>query len=146
MVAALHDVVGLQHASMAIYNAWCDRVPILLLGGSGPQDSSLQRPWIEWIHTALVQGNLVRDYVKWDNQPVSVQGAIESILRGWRLMKSEPAARSTSPWTSPFRRSPHPTTSPFRATWSAGWARSRSRPTRPVWRHWQTGWRPRNDR
>ena len=92
MVAALHDVVGLQHASMAIYNAWCDRVPVLLLGGSGPQDSSLRRPWIEWIHTALVQGNLVRDYVKWDDQPVSVEGAVESILRGWRLMKAEPAA------------------------------------------------------
>ena len=92
MVAALHDVVGLQHASMAIYNAWCDRVPILLLGGSGPQDSSLRRPWIEWIHTALVQGTQVRDYVKWDDQPFSVQGAVESILRGWRLMRAEPTA------------------------------------------------------
>ena len=92
MVAALHNVVGLQHASMAIYNAWCDRVPVFLLGGSGPQDSSLRRPWIEWIHTALVQGNLVRDYVKWDDQPVSVQGAVESLLRGWRLMRSEPSA------------------------------------------------------
>jgi len=92
MVAAVHDVVGLQHASMAIFNAWCDRVPVLLLGGSGPQDSSLRRPWIEWIHTALVQGNLVRDYVKWDDQPVSVQGAVESILRGWRLMRAEPSA------------------------------------------------------
>ena len=92
MLAALHDVVGLQHASMAIYNAWCDRVPVLLLGGSGPQDSSLRRPWIEWIHTALVQGNQIRDYVKWDDQPVSVQGAVESILRGWRLMRAEPAA------------------------------------------------------
>src|SRR5689334_21419609 len=59
MTAMIHDVVGLQHASMAIFNAWCDRVPILLLGGSGPQDATLRRPWIEWIHTALVQGNLV---------------------------------------------------------------------------------------
>jgi acetolactate synthase I/II/III large subunit len=92
MVAALHDVVGLQHASMAIFNAWCDRVPVLLIGGGGPQDSSLRRPWIEWIHTALVQGNLVRDFVKWDDQPVSVQGAVESILRGWRLMRAEPTA------------------------------------------------------
>ena len=54
MVAALHDVVGLQHACMAIFNAWCDRVPVLLLGGTGPMDSSRRRPWIEWIHTALV--------------------------------------------------------------------------------------------
>ncbi|MCC7369567.1 MAG: thiamine pyrophosphate-binding protein [Chloroflexi bacterium] len=92
MVAAIHNVVGLQHAAMGIFNAWCDRVPIMLLGGSGPQDASLRRPWIEWIHTALVQGNFVRDFVKWDDQPVSVEGAIESILRGWRLMKSAPAA------------------------------------------------------
>src|SRR5918911_895692 len=66
MVAALHDVVGLQHACMAIYNAWVDRVPVLLLGGTGPVDSTLRRPWIEWIHTALVQGNLIRDFVKFD--------------------------------------------------------------------------------
>jgi thiamine pyrophosphate-dependent acetolactate synthase large subunit-like protein len=92
MAAILHDVVGLLHASMAIFIAWCDRVPILLLGGSGPQDSSLRRPWIEWIHTALVQGNLVRDYVKWDDQPFGLQAAVESILRGWRLMRAEPAA------------------------------------------------------
>src|ERR1700675_1201761 len=26
LVAAVHDVVGLQHASMAIFNAWCDRI------------------------------------------------------------------------------------------------------------------------
>jgi len=92
MVAAIHNLVGLQHASMAIFNAWCDRVPVLLLGGSGPQDSGRRRPWIEWIHTSLVQGNLVRDFVKWDDQPVGVAGAVESILRGWRLMTSEPAA------------------------------------------------------
>ncbi|MCC6177088.1 MAG: thiamine pyrophosphate-binding protein [Chloroflexi bacterium] len=92
MTALIHDVVGLQHASMAIFNAWCDRVPILLLGGSGPQDAALRRPWIEWIHTALVQGNLVRDFVKWDDQPVSLQGAVESILRSWRLMQADPAA------------------------------------------------------
>src|SRR5660397_139842 len=69
MAAILHDVVGLQHASMAIFNAWCDRVPILLLGGTGPMDTTRRRPTIDWVHTALVQGNQVRDYVKWDDQP-----------------------------------------------------------------------------
>lgn len=90
MVAALHDVVGLQHACMAIFNAWCDRVPVLLLGGTGPMDSTRRRPWIEWIHTALVQGNHVRDFVKWDDQPASAAGAAESILRAYRLMMAEP--------------------------------------------------------
>jgi acetolactate synthase I/II/III large subunit len=90
MVAALHNVVGLQHACMAIFNAWCDRVPVLLLGGTGPMDSMRRRPWIEWIHTALVQGNHVRDFVKWDDQPASAAGLAESVLRAYRLMMTEP--------------------------------------------------------
>jgi acetolactate synthase I/II/III large subunit len=90
MVAALHDVVGLQHACMAIFNAWCDRVPVLLLGGTGPMDSSRRRPWIEWIHTALVQGNHVRDIVKFDDQPASAAALVESLLRAYRLMSAEP--------------------------------------------------------
>ena len=90
MVAALHDVVGLQHACMAIFNAWCDRVPVLLLGGTGPMDSTRRRPWIEWIHTALVQGNHVRDIVKFDDQPSSAAALVESLLRAYRLMSAEP--------------------------------------------------------
>jgi thiamine pyrophosphate-dependent acetolactate synthase large subunit-like protein len=90
MVAALHDVVGLQHACMSIFNAWCDRVPILLLGGTGPMDSTRRRPWIEWIHTALVQGNHVRDIVKFDDQPASAAALVESLLRAYRLMSAEP--------------------------------------------------------
>jgi len=88
--AGLHDVVGLQHACMAIFNAWCDRVPVLLLGGTGPMDSTRRRPWIEWIHTALVQGNHVRDFVKFDDQPNSAAGLVDSLLRAYRLMSAEP--------------------------------------------------------
>src|ERR1051325_651104 len=65
MAAAVHNIVGLQHAAMAIYNAWCDRLPVIVMGGTGPMDTALRRPWIDWVHTALVQGNLVRDFVKW---------------------------------------------------------------------------------
>ncbi len=72
MAAIVHDIVGLQHASMAIFNAFCDRAPILVLGGAGPMDATRRRPWIDWIHTALVQGTQVRDYVKLDDQPASV--------------------------------------------------------------------------
>lgn len=92
MVVMLHDVVGLQHACMAIFNAWCDRVPILLLGGTGAMDAARRRPWIEWIHTALVQGNHVRDFVKWDDQPQSVAAAVESLVRAYRLIRAEPCA------------------------------------------------------
>ncbi len=88
--AILHDIVGLQHASMAIFNAWCDRVPILLLGGTGPMAVERRRPWIDWVHTALVQGNLVRDFVKWDDQPASLPSAAEAIVRGYRIAMTEP--------------------------------------------------------
>ncbi len=91
MAAIVHNVVGLQHASMAIYNAWCDRTPILVMGGTGPMNTSKRRPWIDWIHTALVQGNLVRDFVKWDDQPIGIESIPSSMMRGYRIAMSDPA-------------------------------------------------------
>src|ERR687887_2709579 len=90
MAAIVHDIVGLQHASMAIFNAFCDRAPILVLGATGPMDAARRRPWIDWIHTALVQGTQVRDYVKLDDQPSSVAAVPEALLRCWRLACTEP--------------------------------------------------------
>src|SRR5690348_16795870 len=90
MAAAVHDIVGLQHASMAIFNAFCDRAPVLVLGATGPMDAARRRPWIDWIHTALVQGTQVRDYVKLDDQPASVAAIPEALLRCWRLAVTEP--------------------------------------------------------
>ncbi len=90
MAALIHNIVGLQHASMAIFNAWCDRAPVLTLGATGPMDTDLRRPWIDWIHTALVQGNLVRDYVKWDDQPHTVANIPESFLRALRIAQTDP--------------------------------------------------------
>ncbi|MBI2954806.1 MAG: thiamine pyrophosphate-binding protein [Chloroflexi bacterium] len=91
MVAITHNIVGLQHASMAIFNAWCDRVPLIVLGGTGPMDTSRRRPWIDWIHTALVQGNQVRDYVKWDDQPYSMAAVPDSFIRAYRIAVTEPS-------------------------------------------------------
>ena len=90
MAAAVHNIVGLQHASMAIYNAWCDRLPVIVMGGTGPMDSARRRPWIDWVHTALVQGNLVRDFVKWDDQPSSVAAVPDSFIRAYRLATTDP--------------------------------------------------------
>src|SRR5512139_382711 len=92
MAAITHDVVGLQHATMAIFNAWCDRVPIIVMGGTGPMDAARRRPRIDWQHTALVQGNIVRDYVKWDDQPFSIRGVPDSLIRGYRIAMTEPKA------------------------------------------------------
>lgn len=90
MGAAVHNIVGLQHAAMAIYNAWCDRLPVIVMGGTGPMDAAQRRPWIDWVHTALVQGNLVRDFVKWDDQPGSVEAVADSFIRAYRLATTDP--------------------------------------------------------
>ena len=90
MGAVVHSNVGLMHATMAIFNAWCDRVPMLILGATGPWDAARRRPWIDWIHTASDQAALVRDYTKWDNQPASVSAAYEALLRAVQMANTPP--------------------------------------------------------
>jgi thiamine pyrophosphate-dependent acetolactate synthase large subunit-like protein len=90
MGVVLHSNVGLMHGTMAIFNAWCDRVPMLILGATGPWDAAKRRPWIDWLHTASDQGALVRDYTKWDNQPASVPAAYEALLRATQIADTAP--------------------------------------------------------
>jgi thiamine pyrophosphate-dependent acetolactate synthase large subunit-like protein len=90
MGVVLHSNVGLMHGTMAIFNAWCDRVPMLILGATGPWDAARRRPWIDWIHTASDQGALVRDYTKWDNQPASVPAAYEALMRAVQMADTAP--------------------------------------------------------
>jgi thiamine pyrophosphate-dependent acetolactate synthase large subunit-like protein len=90
MGAVVHSNVGLMHATMAVFNAWCDRVPLLLLGATGPWDAAKRRPWIDWIHTSSDQGALVRGYTKWDNQPGSVPAAMEALLRATQIANTAP--------------------------------------------------------
>jgi thiamine pyrophosphate-dependent acetolactate synthase large subunit-like protein len=92
MAVALHSNVGLMHASMALYNAFCDRVPMLVVGATGPLDAARRRPWIDWIHTAADQGALVRSYVKWDDQPGSVPAALDSLVQAHASTTSSPSA------------------------------------------------------
>lgn len=90
MAAALHSNVGLMHAAMPIFNCWCDRTPVLILGATGPWDAAKRRPWIDWIHTCSDQGALVRNYTKWDNQPGSVAAALEAIVRAAQIAQTAP--------------------------------------------------------
>ncbi|MEY3552440.1 MAG: hypothetical protein RL735_788, partial [Pseudomonadota bacterium] len=90
MAVILHNLVGLLHATMAIYYAYIDRVPIFIMGATGPMDEGKRRPHIDWTHTALVQGNAIRDYVKWDYQPYSIDGVPESFARAYSVMTTEP--------------------------------------------------------
>jgi len=92
LIVALHSNVGLMHAAMAIYNAWCDRVPMLIIGATGPLDAEKRRPWIDWIHTSQDQGQIIRSYCKWDDQPTSPDGALNSISRGMSITKTLPHA------------------------------------------------------
>jgi thiamine pyrophosphate-dependent acetolactate synthase large subunit-like protein len=90
LAAILHSNVGLMHGSMAIFDAWCDRVPVLVLGATGPVDSAKRRPWIDWIHTAQDQAALVRHFIKWDAQPASIAGAYEALLRAHQIAQTAP--------------------------------------------------------
>src|SRR3990167_8431013 len=90
MVAIVHDVVGLLHSCMAVFYTYLDRVPVFIMCATGPMDTTRRRPQINWIHTANVQGNAIRDYVKWDDQPYNAASIPESFARAYRVMMTEP--------------------------------------------------------
>jgi len=90
MLVVVHSNVGIMHASMAIFNAFCDRAPIVILGGTGPLDAARRRPWIDWIHTSQDLGELVRGFTKWDDQPVSLGATLESIVRANAIARTAP--------------------------------------------------------
>lgn len=87
--AAVHDLVGLMHASMAVYDAWCDRTPIVVLGGGGPATPEMRRP-IDWFHSANTQSQLVRPFVKWDDDPPTAQSSADAIHRAHQIAGSAP--------------------------------------------------------
>ena len=89
MGVMVHGTVGLQHASMAVYNAWCDRVPMIVFGGNGI-DANTRRPGVEWIHSAQDPAALVREFVKWDDQPASLQHFAESTVRAYKYTMTAP--------------------------------------------------------
>jgi acetolactate synthase I/II/III large subunit len=89
MAMMAHSTVGLQHAAMGVYNAWCDRVPILMLAGNF-LDAATRRPGVEWFHCAQDPAALLRDFVKWDDQPVSLQHFAESTVRAYRIATTPP--------------------------------------------------------
>ena len=84
-----HGTVGLQHASMAVYNAWCDRTPMVLLAGNH-LDATERRAGVEWSHSAQDCVRVVRDYIKWDDTPFSLQHYAESMARAYRIAMTPP--------------------------------------------------------
>ena len=92
MAAIVHSNVGLMHGLMQVFNAWCGRMPVYLMGATGPVDAEVRRPWVDWVHTARDQGALLRNYTKWDDQPASVGAALESMLRAAQICRTAPRA------------------------------------------------------
>ena len=92
MACVLHSNVGLFHGMMSLYNAWCDRAPMFVLGATGPLDAPQRRPWIDWIHSSTDQASHIRDFIKWDNQPTSPESLVEAMCRANMLTRAEPSA------------------------------------------------------
>lgn len=106
MGAILHANVGLMHGSMAIFDAFCDRVPVLVFGATGPVDAAKRRPWIDWLHTSKDQGALVRSFVKWDAEPASLDAATEAVLRARRIATTAPCGPTYVCFDSALQEAP----------------------------------------
>lgn len=91
MAAMVHGTVGVQHASMAIYNAYADRVPVMIISGNA-RDGNTRRVPVEWKHSVQDNALIVRDFTKWDDQPVSLQHFAESQVRAMRIATAVPGA------------------------------------------------------
>jgi thiamine pyrophosphate-dependent acetolactate synthase large subunit-like protein len=90
MGCILHSNVGLMHGMMGIFNAWCNRVPMVVMGATGPVDAPQRRPWIDWIHTMKDQGALIRNFVKYDDEPRSAQALAETMVRVNKTIRTAP--------------------------------------------------------
>src|SRR3954451_12731715 len=92
MACVLHSNVGLLHGMMGLFNAWCDRTPMIVLGATGPVAAEKRRPWIDWTHTSRDQGAYIRSIIKWDDQPTSPDALVEAMARANLLTRSAPTA------------------------------------------------------
>ena len=89
MAVLCHGTVGMQHAAMAIYNAYCDRTPVYLLAGNS-LDATMRRPGVEWAHSVQDAAAMVRDYIKWDDLPFSLPHFAESAVRAYKIAMTPP--------------------------------------------------------
>ena len=89
LMTLCHGTVGLQHATMAIYNAWCDRVPMIVVGGND-LDAAHRPPGVPTFHSAQDINAIVRDYTKWDDTPVSLQHFAQSFVRAYKIATTPP--------------------------------------------------------
>jgi thiamine pyrophosphate-dependent acetolactate synthase large subunit-like protein len=89
MMTLAHGTVGLQHACMAVYNAWCDRVPVIVVGGNH-LEASMRPPGVPTFHSAQDINALLRDFTKWDDTPLSLQHFAQSFVRAYKIAMTPP--------------------------------------------------------
>ena len=89
LLVAAHGTVGLQHAAMAVYNAFCDRVPVFIVLGN-TFDATQRRPGAEWVHSVQDAAEMVREYTKWDDMPVSLGHFAESAMLAYKIAMTPP--------------------------------------------------------
>src|SRR5919197_3031478 len=89
VMALLHGTVGTQHGSMAIYNAYADRVPIFLVIGNH-MDAAVRPAGVNWYHSAQDMAAMIRDFTKWDDNPASLGAMANSSIRAYRMMMTRP--------------------------------------------------------
>ena len=89
LLVCVHGTVGLQHASMAIYDAFCDRVPVYIILGNF-SDAAVRFGQVDWTHSAQDPAAMIRDYVKWDDNPISLQAFAESAVRAYKVATTPP--------------------------------------------------------
>ena len=91
LLVMAHGTVGIQHAAMAIYNSFCSRIPVYIIAGNS-LDATERRPGVEWVHSVQDAAAMVRDYIKWDDTPVSLPHFAESAVRAYKIAMSRPMA------------------------------------------------------
>ena len=89
LMTLCHGTVGLQHATMGVYNAWCDRVPLIVVGGND-LDAAHRPPGVPTVHSAQDINAMVRDYTKWDDTPVGLQHFAQSFVRAYKIAMTPP--------------------------------------------------------
>ncbi len=82
MCALLHGTIGIQHASMAVYQAYYSGTPVLLIAGR--DDGFIQA------HTANDMAAMVRSFTKWDAQPTSLEGCFEALREAYTQAMTPP--------------------------------------------------------
>ena len=106
-VTAVHGTVGMQHAAMAVYNAYCDQAPMIMLAGNR-RDATERRSYVEWVHSVQDAAAMVRDYTKWDDNPGSLEHWGESMVRGYQLATTAPRMPVVMVCDEDLQENPYP--------------------------------------